>query len=220
MSDNHIDYALAANSEPVTYSSWEQSERRLVVSAPRTDAIDWHGFADCLPRLGSLLWLHRVVGDGIFPRARLLPQGVLLLDHPALIALADCKSVTAHSAVTSHGPREWLEFSDAQALCLARLYLLPDTDYLAWDAMLAQCNIARTLQPPPARWHAHAAFMRGAFARLRSPWRAQAVHLPVLRLPCLQVLGLRAPATLSELGSKIATAIAGDEQAPLQVFPL
>jgi hypothetical protein len=186
------------------------------VTPELTCTIDWHRFVDWLPRLGTPLWLHRVKPEQRFPRARLLPHGVLLLDHPALAAFADCTQVSAHVLVGAHGPREWLEFRDTRDLCSARLYLLPDTDYLAWDGMLADCGILRIQSREAHRWHAHEAFMRCALSRRSSTWQAQAIRFPVLRLPCLQVLGLRAPGSLSLLGRQLASAIANDEHAALQ----
>jgi hypothetical protein len=197
--------------------SWNRAAAAAKSVQPESAAtLDWHRFIDWLPRLGTPLWLHRTRPDTVFPRARLLPQGVLLLDHPALAAFADCRQVTAQGLVGAQGPREWLEFADARGVCIARLYLLPDTDYLAWDGMLADCGIQRVESREPQRWQAHAAFMRGALSRLRSTWQAQAMRFPVLRLPCLQVLGLRAPDSFSVLGRQLASAIANDERAVLQ----
>ena len=99
----------------------------------------------------------------------------------------------------------------------ARL-LQRDADYLAWDAMLSDCGIARAALQAPSRWRAHAAFMRCALRRLRSSWQARAVRFPLLRLPCLHVLGMRAPTALSELGRQLALAIADDERASLNAF--
>lgn len=197
------------------------SERRTTdsfVASPLPQAgLDWHRFVEWLPRLGTSMWVHRGVSDRAFPRARLLPQGVLLLDHPSLAAFADCLNVTAHGVVGAQGPREWLDFTDRRDTCIARLFLLPDTDYLAWDAMLVDCAIVRIESRAPQRWSAHTVFIRGAFSRLRSTWQAQAMRFPVLRLPCLQVLGLREPESLSVLGRQLAIAIASDERAIFQV---
>jgi hypothetical protein len=181
----------------------------------RTDAdaaIDWYRLSDWLARLGPMLWLHRDGGDRAFPRARLLHQGVLLLDHPSLAAFSSCVELRAHSAIGTHGPREWLELIDAQGLCSARLYLLPDADYLAWDAMLGECAIVRSQAQVPERWRAHTAFLRCALRRLRVAWRAQVVRFPLLQLPCLRVLGVREPVELSALGRQIAAAITRDEK--------
>src|ERR1700760_147036 len=97
----------------------------------RAPDLDIAAFVEWLPRLGAVLWLHRPARDAMFPRARLTDRGVLLLEHPDMTAIADATTFRARSAVTPHGPREWLDI-DAGANTIARLYLLPDTDYLAW----------------------------------------------------------------------------------------
>ncbi|MDR3386567.1 MAG: hypothetical protein P4L92_05895 [Rudaea sp.] len=177
-----------------------------------THSLRLHQVATAIPQLGTVLWLHRVCRERAFPRARLLPEGLLLLEHPALAALADCASVHALCAVTTQGPREWLEFRDVHNAAIAKLYLLPETDYLAWDAMLGRCG-APAAAVAQRGWQAHAAFMRSVFVRLGAAWQARIVRLPLLRLSCLSVLGLRAPPRLSALGRRLACAIAEDEHA-------
>jgi hypothetical protein len=172
-----------------------------------------HCIADALPRLGTVLWLHHAKRDRTFPRARLTAQGVLLLDHPALGVLANCTEVWPMSAVTSHGPREWLEFRNVHNVAIAKLYLLPDTDYLAWDAMLAGCSMTASKLASECNWQAHTAFMRAAFACLGAGWQARLVRMPMLRVTGLRVLGLRAPDSASQLGIRCARIIAEDERA-------
>lgn len=218
MSDSSYNDGSPESSEP-DFAFGIDDRAREWPSAPAAAAVDWFHLADRLSRLGTLLWLHRNgSSDGAFPRARLLPRGVLLLDHPALNAFSICIGVEAHNAVGAQGPREWLEFLDAQSTCVARLYLLPDSDYLAWDAMLNDCGISRVASQVSPRWRACTAFMRSlARQRSQSSWQARAVRFPLLRLPCLHVLGLRAPTELSELGRQLAATIAGDEGAHLNL---
>lgn len=214
--DEATGYARAPN-EAESASAAHRCVR--AASPPGGDAaIDWYRLAGRLARLGPALWLHRDVGDAAFPRARLAQRGVLLLDHPALTALSSCVALHARAAIGSHGPREWLELIDARGTCSARLCLLPDTDYLAWDAMLAECAIARARVPVPVPepWRAHAAFMRCALRRKGIAWHAQVVRFPLLQLPCLRVLGLRAPVELSVLGGQVAATIARDENVTLR----
>ncbi|WP_017464042.1 hypothetical protein [Dyella ginsengisoli] len=73
------------------------------------------------------------------------PDG-LVLAHPGLLAHA--------CAVTIDGPREWITVHDRAGKPRCRLYLLPDTDYLAWDALLAHADatVAPAARP---RWRAH-----------------------------------------------------------------
>ena len=220
MSDSVVDSDVPGHAEhDVSFASdWRSGEGER---DPQHDSIDWCRLADWLARLGPVLWLHRASNDGVFPRARLCRHGVLLLDHPALAAFANSIAIEAHGAITSHGPREWLEFVDAQSVCSARLYLLPDSDYLAWDAMLGDCGIVRvapgkSFSTAGMRWRAHAAFMRCAWRRMRGSWQARIVRFPLMRLPCLKVLGMRAPTELSVLGRQIAATIVRDENVALE----
>lgn len=82
-----------------------------------------------LSALGPVLWLHRAVDNDVFPRARLTPHDIVLLDHPALSKLADCVRVEVSSSVTCGALRESLRFQDAQGNALAKAYLLPDTNF-------------------------------------------------------------------------------------------
>lgn len=72
------------------------------------------------------------------------PDG-LLLARPGLLAHA--------CAVTPDGPREWITVHDRSGLPRCRLYLLPDTDYLAWDGLLAHTGPAAAPEVRP-RWRA------------------------------------------------------------------
>lgn len=183
------------------------------VGGAATVRLQLHCVLEALPQLGSVLWLHRGDRDRIFPRARLTTRGVALFEHPALAGLADCVAVDACSAVAAHGPREWLEFSGPEGTAIAKLYLLPDTDYLAWDLMLAGCSVTTVPARPRRGWQAHAAVLRSAFVRRGAPWQARLARLPLLRLIGLNVLGLRAPEPVSALGCRIARMLAEEERA-------
>jgi len=174
--------------------------------------VDWYRLVEWLPRLGSVLWLHRATSDAVFPRARLAEEGVLLLEHPALAAFSSCAKLQVLAAAGTHGPREWMEWIDANGDCAARMYLLPDTDHFAWDDLIADCAIARAAPRTSAR-----ACMPRIFRWMRRSNQAQIVRFPLLRLPCLRVLGLRAPRQLSALGHQIAAAIVRDEAATMLV---
>lgn len=75
--------------------------------------------------------------------------------------------------------------------------------------MLAECGIHRLTAFATPACQALGRFMRALGGRAR--WRAQPVRFPVMRLPCVQVLGLRAPPSLSALGRQVAMLIARDE---------
>lgn len=163
--------------------------------------------ANWLPRLGSVLWLYRQRG-GTAPCPLPESSAEMAFDHPALLALGSCVRVRVDAAVTSQGPRECLEFLDAAGEVQAKLFLLPDTDYLAWDQMLAP----RLRQPElreAAHWQAPLRYLRAAVARLGTPWRA----LPLRFAQGRPTLAASIPGTLSPVGQRLAAAIASDERA-------
>ena len=184
-------------------------------SKPSVDArFDLASFVTWLPRLGAVLWLDRPARRS-YPRAMIASRGVLLLDHPALQSLARCDSASAHRQVTSHGPREWIAFHDMGGEPSAKLFLLPDTDYLAWDEMIDATGLAPSLVEEAARWYPQAACLRSLFLRLGAPWQAQALTFEHRRMPWLQALDARPPLRLSLLGHELALAIARNEGAEL-----
>ena len=215
MSDFHEDRAATTNDIGAEASaSWPQ-DPSLADAAQRATThpqtrFDLGEIAAWLPRLGAVLWLDRSSRRHAPARATIGARGVLLLDHPALAVLARCTSATAHTQVSSHGPREWLCFRDVEGVPIAKLFLLPDTDYLAWDEMIS----ATHLSPPakePMRWHAHVAFFRTACARLGPQWQARLLTFAHVRLPWLQTLDARPPLRLSLLGIEISRLIAQSE---------
>ena len=66
---------------------------------------------------------------------------------PDLHALARPSRLCHTCAVTPDGPRESLSLCDDAGIARVRLHLLPDTDYLAWDALVAD---TRDLPAPDA----------------------------------------------------------------------
>ena len=189
--------------------------------APRIDMLtplDLGRLAEALPRLGAVLWLERRDRRTRPARAMIGARGVLLIDHPALVAFAHCRAVSAHSVVTPQGPREWLCLRDSAGEMQAKMFLLPDTDYLAWDEMTA-ANALAAAPAPTQSWHAHTAFLRSALARIGTGWRARLLTFDLKRLPWLRTLGARPPLRISLLGLELARNIARAEGADL-VTPL
>lgn len=215
MSDHH-DAGLAGT--PLRDGDAMAPSGHEPVSAVHNEGFDLLRLVDAMPRLGAVLWLER---RGRRPMPRLAASGahgVLLVEHPALAALTRSACVTAHCAVTPNGPREWLCFRDAAGATRAKLYLLPDTDYLAWDEMTAASHIAPATKPAQP-WQAHGAFLRGALARIGSGWRARVLTFELKRMPWLRTLAARPPLRISLFGFEIARSIASDEGAEL-VSPL
>lgn len=112
-------------------------------------------------------------------------------------------SVHACHGVDSEGVHESLCFMDERGRCVWRLYLLPDSDFLAWDRLLAQLpqrpavseqgNVGERL------WRRLAGHLGG------HRWRVCALQLHAVE----QGSGLAASlATLSTLGSATARRIA------------
>jgi hypothetical protein len=76
--------------------------------------------------------------------------------------------------------------------------------------MISATHLAPSAREP-MRWHAHAAFLRTAFARNGPQWRARLLTFAHLRLPWLQTLDARPPLRLSLLGLEISRLIAHSE---------
>lgn len=159
---------------------------RTAPCQPRWLRIDPAALAARLPLLGTVLYLPM--------------RGEASPDHPArgwlaesaeLAPLLHTRWLLASCVIGADGPREWLECVDANGCLRARLHLLPDTDYLAWDVLLS----AATPASAPA------------FHRVQRPFRAASarlLHFTQRRVGNMDVLGGRDAARLSVLGQGIA----------------
>lgn len=111
---------------------WLMARRWRRSPAPCFDvrwlAPDSQRFSTALASLGPVLCLWTNGPGEVLAGAPDLPA----LAHPAMLCHA--------CAVTPDGPRESLSLCDAAGIARVRLHLLPDTDYLAWDALLAGAN--------------------------------------------------------------------------------
>ena len=139
-----------------------------------------------LPLLGTVLYLP--VREEASPEH---PARGWLAESEELAPLLHTQWLLASCVIGADGPREWLECVDADGRLRARLHLLPDTDYLAWDVLL---SAASSTQVP-------------AFRRVQRPLRAAGVrllHFTQRRLGSMDVLGGRDAAQLSTLGHGIA----------------
>ncbi len=86
-----------------------------------------------LPLLGGVLYLPACPSSRA---SRELAPGWLVA-RADLAPLLQTEELRASSMIGADGPREWIDCLDAGGVFCARLHLLPDTDYLAWDALLA-----------------------------------------------------------------------------------
>jgi hypothetical protein len=124
----------------------------------------------------------------------------------------------AHALIDAVGVREWVAFLDANGDCRGRLHLLPDTDFLAWEALIA--SLARGsdgCEPMPlcrrlrmrsfrGRWRAIALRLR-AVARARTDMRMRPWTLHAR------------PTPLSAFGLEVAHAIVRAEDAEPMLAP-
>jgi hypothetical protein len=86
-----------------------------------------------LPLLGGVLYLPACPSS----RSMRTAASGWLVAREDLSPLLHTEELRASSMIGADGPREWIDCLDAAGSFCARLHLLPDTDYLAWDAMLA-----------------------------------------------------------------------------------
>lgn len=153
-----------------------------------------------LPALGNVLYLPMCCGA---EPMRNMPRG-FLVEAPPLAPLVRANWLVMASEITVDGPREWIDCVDADHRTCARMHLLPDTDYLAWDALLDCGDIVPDF---PAVVSASAA----------SPASAQMLRFHTWRMAGLQVLGAELAATASMLSRDLAGRIAREEALPLQL---
>lgn len=146
-----------------------------------------------LPALGSVLCL-RYAAPPVAVES--LPRGLLAMRRECRPMLR-VRWLVAAGVVSSDGPREWLECRDRDGWPCARLHLLPDTDYLGWDALLA----AGVSAPDAPR-------SRPDAARVLS---AQWLRFRCRRLAGLALLDAQPVAGVSALGSELARGIARAE---------
>lgn len=182
-------WLAAHSSSPCSRAPRECISRRARRITPRA-------LIEMLPGLGNVLYLH-AISDTALPDV--LPQGLLV--PRAFMPLLDAHWLVTVSAVTDDGPREWCECIDIYGRTRARWHLLPDTDYLAWDALTAS-------REPPVSPPLVTQPMRSDCAR--------AVSFRLRELAGLLVLEEEPSVALSLVGDRIAHRIAHAESVALQ----
>lgn len=155
--------------------------------------------AIALPGLGHVLYMPMPCVDACAPFD---PHGVIV-EAPALAPLLRITRLVVASAVTIEGPREWVDGLDSRGRTCARWQLLPDTDYLAWDAWLADAAC-----PGSASKH---------WLRHPRPVGAQLLRFHTQRLAGLHILGAEIAPSVSALSRRLAAQIARAESVAL--FP-
>lgn len=151
------------------------------------------------------------------PRAQQLAAlgTVLCLYRPQqggeLSGWAHAVRVESRTGVDSDGLRESLVFFDANGRCCWRLYLLPDSDFLAWDRLLASLPSRNEIEAAAGigerLWRRLAGRLRG------EQWQACVLKLHAVPAAVAQpVLAARLGA-VSPLGAATAERIAQAEGA-------
>lgn len=171
-----------------------------------------HALAEWLPRLGTVLWIDRREVVSPTHAASTHGKGLMLLEHSAASALARCPAMRAYSAVTPQGPREWLCLHDDQREVVAKLFLLPDTDCLAWDQMTT-ANALTPSEPSISEAAAHTTLLRRVLHCFGHRWQARLLHFDLRQLPWLQTMNAHPPMRISLLGLDVARAIVRNENA-------
>ncbi|TAM58388.1 MAG: hypothetical protein EPN49_12615 [Rhodanobacter sp.] len=157
---------------------------------------------EALPALGAVLYVPK---QPRWPAYRPMPRG-LLAEDAVLAPLLQTHWLLAASVVTSEGPREWVECVDRHGHLRARLYLLPDTDYLAWDMLLAG---GKPVAVPMQAW----------WPRNGRSGSAQLLRFHVRRLAGLRVLGCETAMSVSALSRHLAERVAGVEALSWRPMP-
>jgi hypothetical protein len=164
------------------------SMTRWLAVPPRT-------LVEGLGQLGGVLYLAPPTSR--CPASQVPPAGCLV-ENVELAPLMCTHYVGLTCAITAEGPREWLDCVSAEGDTLARIYLLPDTDYLAWDGLFA----GATSVDAPDRRAPDRDWLRACRARVLSFQRR--------RLVGFDVLGAR-EVSISSLGRGVARDIAVSE---------
>ncbi|KRG70120.1 hypothetical protein [Pseudoxanthomonas dokdonensis] len=124
-------------------------------------------------------------------------------------------SVSGQTHLDSDGVHESLRFEDASGQCCWRLFLLPDSDFLAWERLL-EC--VPRLAAGGARQSVGERLWQQLAGRLRSAgWRARVLRLHALSGNPGQPRLAASPAAISSLGAQTARRIAQSEGSDIQV---
>ncbi|UNK41726.1 Hemin transport protein [Luteimonas sp. S4-F44] len=136
---------------------------------------------------------------------------VLCLHRPGaaseLGGWARARRVEVHRALDGDGMRESLLFFDADDACCWQLHLLPDSDFLAWDALVERYPLDRSPQAGLAE-----RLWRGLAQRLwAGGWQASVLRFHAITPACTTIDGaamlVASLAEISPLGADCARQI-------------
>jgi hypothetical protein len=109
------------------------------------------------------------------------------------------------SGIDSDGWHECLQFHDRNGDCCWRLYLLPDSDFLAWEQLQSRLPAAEAM-PGPSEAVAGRLWRRLSARVGGERWQSSVVRLHALRHP--RALLAASPAPVSPLGVEMLRRIA------------
>jgi hypothetical protein len=132
-------------------------------------------------------------------------------DGGELSGWARAVRVESRAGVDSDGLRESLAFFDSEGRCCWRLYLLPDSDFVAWDRLLALLPSREEMEA--ATGVGERLWRRLAGRLLGGQWQACVLRLHVVPAEVRRRVLAASPATVSPLGAATAQRIARAEGA-------
>ncbi|NII12047.1 hypothetical protein [Oleiagrimonas sp. C23AA] len=143
-----------------------------------------------LPSLGVVLCQSRARADHQdLARWIAAEPGMPWPDHPWLRGVWQASEVSVQARVGPDGVREWLDFADETARVWLRVWLLPDSDYCAWDALLERHRMIVHRAEPSADTCLPRACLRERWNGLHGA-PAALCRFAVRRLGGMQLLGL------------------------------
>lgn len=182
-------------------ASFGVHSRARSTASTRWLALAPHTLFEGLGQLGGVLYL---APQATSCASSVEPPRGCLVESTDLAPLLATHYVGLTCTITAEGPREWIDCVSGQGTTTARIYLLPDTDYLAWDGLFADAlPIAEPEHHAPDR-----EWLRASRARILSFTRR--------RLVGFTVLGAR-DIPISSLGLGVARDIAVSESVGIAV---
>ncbi len=118
---------------------------------------------------------------------------------------AHAVSAESWCGIDSDGWHECLQFRDRNSHCCWRLYLLPDSDFLAWEQIQSRLPVIESWRPSAGTvssrlWHRLSTCVDG------DRWQSSVVRLHALRHPHASLAV--SPAPVSRLGAEMVQRVA------------
>ena len=115
-------------------------------------------------------------------------------------------SAELRCGIDSDGWHECLQFRDSDGICCWRLYLLPDSDFLAWECLQSRLPATDVRQSTGTDGVANRLWRRLSARVGGERWQSSVIKLHALRHP--RPLLAASPATVSPLGADMLLRVA------------